>query len=391
LVNWLADEFQKQNGIDLRRDPQPLQRLREAAEKAKIELSTMLQTNINLPFITADASGPKHFDVNLTRHQFEELTRKLLDRCIEPFKSALKDAKLTEKDLDELVLVGGSTRMPAVQELVKKLTGREPNKTVNPDEVVAAGAAIQAAVLTGKGGGKDIVLVDVTPLSLGVETAGGVMTVMIPRNTPLPSKKTEVYTTAADFQNSVQIHVLQGERPMARDNRSLGRFDLSDIPPAPKSVPQIEVSFDVDSNGILNVSARDRATGKEQRVSIAGSTNLSKADVDRMMRDAEMHAEEDRRRQELIELRHNSQSMASQVEKMLQEYGDRIPASDKEAVEAAAKRVREVVDSEDVEAIRSAYNSLDQAYRNAGEAIYRAANPTPSDNGSAQASDVEEA
>ncbi len=392
LVNYLADEFQKQNGIDLRKDRQALQRLREAAEKAKIELSTMLQTNINLPFITADQTGPKHLDMVITRHQFEDLTRPLLERCVEPFKQALKDAKSSEKDLDEVVLVGGSTRIPAVQELVKKLTGKEPNKTVNPDEVVAVGAAIQAAALTGKGGETLPVLVDVTPLSLGVETQGGVMTVMIPRNTPVPTSKTEVYTTAADFQNSVEIHVLQGERPMARDNRSLGRFQLSNIPPAPKGVPQIEVTFDIDANNILNVSARDRATGKETKVTIAGSTTLSKADVDRMMRDAEMHAEEDRRRQEIIEARHNAQSLASQVESLLKEYGDRIPASDKADVEAAVKRVRELATSEDLDAIRSANSQLETSYRNVGELIYRMASEsqtqTTGDDGASTSSEA---
>ena len=384
LVNNLADEFQKANGIDLRRDRQALQRLREAAEKAKIELSTMLQTNVNLPFITADQTGPKHLDMTISRNQFEDLTRPLLERCVEPFKQALKDSKLSEKDLNEVVLVGGSTRIPAVQELVKKLTGKEPNKTVNPDEVVAVGAAIQAAALTGKGGETLPVLVDVTPLSLGVETQGGVMTVMIERNTPVPTSKSEVYTTAADFQNSVEIHVLQGERPMARDNRSLGRFQLGNIPPAPKGVPQIEVTFDIDANNILNVSARDRATGKETKVTIAGSTTLNKADVDRMMRDAEMHAEEDRRRQEIIEERHNAQSLASQVENLLKEYGDRIPASDKADVEAAVKRVRDLANSEDLDAIRSANSQLETSYRSVGELIYRMASESQtqaSDNG----------
>lgn len=392
LVNYLADEFQKANGIDLRKDRQALQRLREAAEKAKIELSTMLQTNVNLPFITADQTGPKHLDMVITRHQFEDLTRPLLERCVEPFKQALKDAKLSEKDLDEVVLVGGSTRIPAVQELVKKLTGKEPNKTVNPDEVVAVGAAIQAAALTGKGGETLPVLVDVTPLSLGVETQGGVMTVMIPRNTPVPTSRTEVYTTAADFQSSVEIHVLQGERPMARDNRSLGRFQLTNIPPAPKGVPQIEVTFDIDANNILNVSARDRATGKETKVTIAGSTTLSKADVERMMRDAEMHAEEDKRRQEIIEARHNAQSLASQVESLLKEYGDRIPASDKADVEAAVKRVRELANSEDLDAIRSASSALETSYRRVGELIYRMASEsqtqTTSDEGASTSNEA---
>jgi molecular chaperone DnaK len=373
LVNHLADQFKADNGVDLRQDRQALQRLREAAEKAKCELSSMLETPISLPFITADQSGPKHLSVTLTRAQFQDLTRPLLDRCVKPFEDALKDARLKKEDLNEIVLVGGSTRMAAVQELVKQLTGKEPNKTVDPDEVVAAGAAIQAAVLTGQAGGKDIVLVDVTPLSLGVETAGGVMTAMIPRNTAIPSEKSDIYTTAKDLQTEVEVHVLQGERPLARDNRSLGRFQLTGIPPAQRGVPQVEVTFSIDANGILNVSAKERATGINQRVTIAGSTTLSKGDVDRIMRDAEAHADEDQRRQELIETRHNAATLASQVDRLLKEHAERIAATDKERVEAALSAVRALESSEDLAAIKSAYHELEEAYRAVGDAIYRAA------------------
>jgi len=373
LVNHLADQFKADNGIDLRQDRQALQRLREAAEKAKCELSSMLETPISLPFITADQSGPKHLSVTLTRAQFQDLTRPLLDRCVKPFEDALKDARLKKEDLNEVVLVGGSTRMAAVQELVKQLTGKEPNKTVDPDEVVAAGAAIQAAVLTGQAGGKDIVLVDVTPLSLGVETAGGVMTAMIPRNTAIPSEKSDIYTTAKDLQTEVEVHVLQGERPLARDNRSLGRFQLTGIPPAQRGVPQVEVTFSLDANGILSVSAKERATGINQQVTIAGSTTLSKGDVDRIMRDAEAHAEEDQRRQELIEARHNASTLASQVDRLLKEHAERIAAPDKEPVEAALRAVRGLESSEDLGAVKSAYQELEEAYRAVGDAIYRAA------------------
>lgn len=373
LVKHLADEFQKENGIDLRQDRQALQRLRQASEKAKCELSSMLETTISEPFITADASGPKHLNLTLSRAQFEDLTRSLLDRCVKPFDEALKDAGLKKDDLNEVVLVGGSTRMPAVQELVKKLTGKEPNKTVDPDEAVAAGAAIQAATLIGQGGGKEIVLVDVTPLSLGVETAGGVMTVMIPRNTAIPTEQTEVYTTAKDMQSEVEVHVLQGERPMARDNRSLGQFLLTGIPPAPKGKPEVEVTFSIDANGILSVAARERATGIKQQVTIAGSTTLSKSDVQQIVKDAEAHAEEDQRRQELIEARHNASTLASQVDRLLEEHGERLPDADKERMQGAVRTVRSLEASEDLNAVKTAYSELEEAYRAAGDAIYRAA------------------
>jgi molecular chaperone DnaK len=371
LVNHLADEFRRENGIDVRKDAQALQRLREAAEKAKIELSTVGQTNINLPFLTADATGPKHLDVTLTRAKFEELTKPLLDRCVKPFESALADAKIKASGLEEVVLVGGSTRMPMIQELVQKLAGKEPRKGVNPDEVVAAGAAIQAAVLTGEQ--KGIVLVDVTPLSLGVETQGGVMTTMIPRNTAIPCDHTEVYTTAADFQPSVSVKILQGERPLARDNRVLGNFELSGIPPAPKGIPQIEVKLEVDANGILHVSARDRGTGKAQNVSITGSTTLSKQDIDRMVREAEAHADEDQRRRDAIDLRNQGERLVHQAEQMLGEYGERIPTEDRSGVESAVSAMRGALAGEDPATLRAALGTLEDATRRAGEAIYRAA------------------
>jgi len=373
LVNHLADAFKQENAIDLRQDRQALQRLREASEKAKCELSSMLETTISLPFITADQSGPKHLNVTLTRSQFQDLTRPLLDRCTKPFEDALKDAGVKKEALNEVVLVGGSTRMPAVQELVKQLTGREANKTVDPDEVVAAGAAIQASILTGQGGGKDIVLVDVTPLSLGVETQGGVMDILIPRNTAIPSEQSRVYTTARDLQTDVDVKVLQGERPLARDNRSLGVVNLGGIPPAQKGIPEVEVTFSVDANGILHVTARERKTGVEQKVTIAGSTTLSKQDVDRIMKDAEAHADEDQRRQELIEARHNASTLASQVDRLLQEQGDRVPEAEKGRVEAALRTVRSLEASEDLEAVKSAFQELEESYRAVGDAMFRAA------------------
>jgi len=369
IVNWLADEFRREHGIDLRKDRQALQRLREAAERAKVELSTVVQTTINLPFITADATGPKHLDYVLTRSKFEELTADLVERCIGPVKQALSDAKMTEKDIHEVILVGGATRMPMIQELVRRLLGKEPNKGVNPDEVVAVGAAIQAGVLAGEV--RDVVLLDVTPLSLGVETLGGVMTVLIPRNTTIPTRKSEVFTTAQDGQTQVEVHVLQGERPMARDNRTLGRFILDGIPPAPRGVPQIEVTFDIDANGILNVTAKDRATGREQSIKITGTSTLSKEEVERMVREAERYAEEDRRKREQAELRNRADSVAYQTERMLREVGDKVSAEERQRVEAALRELREALGTDDLERIRRATDAVQQASYKLAEEMYR--------------------
>ncbi|MEM0337933.1 MAG: molecular chaperone DnaK [Candidatus Caldarchaeum sp.] len=372
LVNYIAEQFQREQGVDLRRDPQALQRLREAAEKAKCELSSVLQTTISLPFITADATGPKHLEMTLTRAQFEQITRHLCERMRAPFENALKDAGLKVSDIDDIVLVGGSTRMPMVENLIRELTGKEPRKGINPDEVVAIGAAIQAAVMTGmyRGDAKSIVLVDVLPLSLGVETQGGVMSVMIPRNTPLPYRHTEIYTTARDFQDSVEIKILQGERPMARDNRLLGVFALEGIPPAPKGVPRIEVTFDVDANGLLSVSAKDLGTGKSANVRITDSTTLSKEEVQRMIRDAELHAEEDRKRRELIEMRHQLETLCNQATRLLEEYTDSIPETARATLAEALQAGRQQLHSEDLEAIRRACDSLSEASRRAAEALY---------------------
>jgi molecular chaperone DnaK len=369
IVNWLADEFRKQQGIDLRQDRQALQRLREAAERAKIELSTVVQTSINLPFITADATGPKHLDMTLTRAKFDELTADLVERCIGPFKQALQDAKLVEKDLNEVILVGGATRMPSVQELVRRLTGKEPNKEVHPDEVVAVGAAIQAGVLAGEV--REVVLLDVTPLSLGIETLGGVNTILIPRNTTIPTRKAEVFSTAEDGQTAVEVHVLQGERPMARDNRTLGRFILDGLPPAPRGMPQIEVTFDIDANGILNVSARDKATGREQSIKITGTGTLDKREVERLVREAEAHAEEDRRKREVAEAKNRGDSLAYQTERMLKEVGERVPADERGRVEAALRELREALKGEDVERIKRATEALQQTSFKLGEEMYR--------------------
>ncbi|TAK34520.1 MAG: molecular chaperone DnaK [Chloroflexota bacterium] len=368
VIDWICDEFKKEQGIDLRHDRMALQRLKEAAEKAKIELSSVLQTEINLPFITADASGPKHLTMTLSRSKLEQMTADLIDRTIGPCKQALADAGVTAPQIDEVVLVGGQTRMPAVVEKVKQVFGREPHKGVNPDEVVAVGAAIQAGVL--KGEVKDVLLLDVTPLTLGLETLGGVMTPLIPRNTTIPSSKSEMFTTAADSQTNVEIHVLQGERPMANENKSLGRFILDGIAPAPRGMPQIEVTFDIDANGILNVQARDKATGREQRMVIQPSSGLSKDEVERMVREAETHTEEDRRRREEIEARNQADSMAYQAEKTLREHADRIPADLKSEVEGKIAAVRSAIQSGNTQSMRSAMSELSDALQKIGAAVY---------------------
>ena len=370
VVNWLIEEFKKDQGIDLGKDRQALQRLKEAAEKAKIELSSVMETEVNLPFITADAGGPKHLQIKLTRSKFEQLTQALTERLKGPFQQALKDAGMQANQLDEVVLVGGSTRMPVVQELVRKLTGKDPNKSVNPDEVVAVGAAIQAGVLGGEV--KDVVLLDVTPLSLGVETLGGVMTRLIERNTTIPTRKSEIFSTAADGQTAVDIHILQGEREMANDNMTLGKFRLEGIPPAPRGVPQVEVTFDIDANGILNVSAKDKATGKEQRIAITASTNLGKDDIDRMVKDAEMHATEDKRRREMVELKNQSDSLAYQSEKTLGELGDKVDSVQRERIEGLIKDLREALQNEDEERMRSLSQELQQAMYQVSQSAYGA-------------------
>jgi molecular chaperone DnaK len=376
LIDYIADQFRREQGIDLRKDPMALQRLKEAAEKAKIELSTMLETTINLPFITADASGPKHLQMNITRAKFEDLTRDLTERCRGPVLQALKDAKLTPKDLDEVVLVGGSTRTPAVQALVKELFGgKEPNKSVNPDEVVAVGAAIQAAVLEGEMG-QEMVLLDVTPLSLGVETEGGVMTKLIEKNSTIPTSKTETFSTAADGQTAVDIRVFQGERPLARDNRLLGEFRLDGIASAPRGMPQIEVTFDIDANGILNVSAKDKATGKEQKIQIKGSSGLDKSEIERMVREAEVNAEEDKKRRELVEARNQAEHLAHEMEKQLRDYGDKVPGEIRSEVESAIGRLRETAKGDDVTAIRRSIDDVQRTAQKLGETLYKAAGAT---------------
>jgi molecular chaperone DnaK len=368
VIDWIVDEFKKDQGIDLRQDRMALQRLKEAAEKAKIELSSTQSTEINLPFITADASGPKHLSLNLTRAKLEQLVGDLVERTKGPVQQALKDAGLGPNDINEVVLVGGQTRMPAVQEMVKQVFGKEPHKGVNPDEVVAIGAAIQAGVL--KGEVKDILLLDVTPLTLGVETYGGVMTPMIPRNTTIPTSKTETYTTAADAQTSVEVHVMQGERPMAAENKSLGRFILDGILPAQRGMPQIEVTFDIDANGILNVSAKDKATGKEQKIVIQSSSGLSDAEIKKMVRDAEEHAADDARRREEIELRNRADSAHYQAEKMLREQGDKMPEQLRIQVAEKSSAVKRALDANDLEAMRSAMDDLQQSMMAVGQAVY---------------------
>ncbi len=368
IVDHLADTFKANEGIDLRQDKQALQRLTEAAEKAKIELSSATQSEVNLPFITATPEGPKHLDLTLTRAKFEELASKLIDRCKHPVEQALKDAKLSAGELDEVVMVGGSTRIPAVLELVKRLTGKDPNQTVNPDEVVAVGAAIQGGVLAGEV--KDILLLDVTPLSLGVETLGGVMTKMIARNTTIPTKKTEVYSTAVDGQTNVEIHVLQGEREMASDNKSLGTFRLDGIPPAPRGVPQIEVTFDIDANGILNVSAKDKATGKEQQITITASTNLDKDDVERLVREAKQHEAEDQKRRELIDARNTADQLIYQMEKMLRDLGDKVSASDRGRIEGIVEDLKRAKEGDDAAQIKQLVEQLQQASYAIGQQMY---------------------
>ena len=371
IIDWIVNEFRKQEGIDLSKDRMALQRLREAAEKAKMELSTVMETDISLPFITADQTGPKHLAMKLTRAKFESLVEDLLQKTVGPAKQALKDAGVSASQVDEVVLVGGSTRIPRVQAIVKELFGKDPHKGVNPDEVVAIGAAVQAGVLAGDV--KDLLLLDVTPLSLGIETLGGVMTTLIPRNTTIPTRKSEVFSTAADSQPSVEVHVLQGERSMARDNRTLGRFNLDGIPPAPRGVPQIEVSFDIDANGIVNVQAKDKGTGKEQKITITASSGLSKDEVERMTKDAESHAAEDKQRREEIETRNRADQAVYAAEKFVKESGEKLKPEDRMAIESATNDVKKALESNDPKAISRTLDALIQAQQKAGENLYQSA------------------
>ena len=369
IIDYIAEDFKAQNGIDLRQDKMALQRLKEAAEKAKIELSSSTQTLINLPFITADATGPKHIDMTLTRAKFNELTHDLVERTIDIMKEALKSGNVSLNDIDKVILVGGSTRIPAVQEAVKNFTGKEPSKGVNPDECVAMGAAIQAGVLTGDV--KDVLLLDVTPLTLGIETLGGVATPLIERNTTIPARKSQIFSTAADNQTSVEIHVVQGERQMAADNKTLGRFTLSGIAPAPRGIPQIEVAFDIDANGIVKVSATDKATGKEANITITASTNLSDAEIDKAVKEAEQFAEEDKKRKEAIEVKNNAEQTVYQTEKTLNELGDKVSAEEKSEIEAKIEEVKKVKDGDDIEAIKKAMEDLTQAFYKVSEKLYQ--------------------
>jgi len=375
VVDHIAEEFRKQQGIDLRKDAMALQRLKEAAEKAKIELSNAMETSVNLPFITADASGPKHLQMTITRSKFESLTAPLTERCRQPVFKALEDAKLKASEIDEVLLVGGSTRMPRVQQMVKEIFGKEGNKSVNPDEAVAIGAAIQGGITTGEV--KDILVLDVTPLSMGVETYGGVMTVMIPRNTTIPTSKTETFSTAADSQTSVEIHVLQGEREFAKDNRTLGKFQLQGIPPAPRGMPQIEVTFDIDVNGILHVKAKDKATGKENKVEIKGHSGLSKDEIERMKKEAEAHQAEDKARRELVDLRNQAEAYTIQVEKELQEHGGKVGPAERGEIESALNRVKDVMKGEDKDALQKSLDELNKARMKLGEAMYKAQQAAP--------------
>jgi molecular chaperone DnaK len=369
IIDWITSEFKKSEGIDLAKDRMALQRLRESAEKAKMELSTVMETDINLPFITADATGPKHLQMKLTRAKFEQLVEDLLQKTVGPTKQALADAGVDPSKIDEVVLVGGSTRIPKVQAIVKDLFQREPHKGVNPDEVVAIGAAVQAGVLAGDV--KDLLLLDVTPLSLGIETMGGVLTVLIPRNTTIPTRKSEIFSTASDNQTSVEVHVLQGERSLARDNRTLGKFHLVGLPPAPRGVPQIEVTFDIDANGIVNVSAKDLGTGKEQRITITASSGLAKDEVDRMMREAESHAEDDKKRREEIELRNRADQAVYGAERLIKDTGDKLSAGDKQAIESAMEAVKKASEGTDASAVQKALDELTAAQHKAAESLYK--------------------